>query len=180
MGWSEETEAPSWQRLLRELLGSLYSEERPARVAVLGIGNELSADDGAGMVVARALRVRMGLQQGCLVLEGGTAPENFGGPLRRFQPDLVLMVDAVQMDALPGTVAFLEWEQLDGLSASTHTLPPSILATYLRGEIKCRVALLGIQVERLDLGQSLSEPVQRAADEVAKDLAEILTQLHRT
>jgi hydrogenase 3 maturation protease len=77
------------------------------------------------------------------VLEAATAPESFGGPLRRFRPDLVLLVDAVQMDAPPGAVAWIEWERVDGLSASTHTLPPSILATYLMSELQCQVPCSG-------------------------------------
>ena len=40
-------------------------------------------------------------------MEAGPAPENFTGPLRRFRPDLVLLVDAAQMDAEPGTIGWL-------------------------------------------------------------------------
>jgi hydrogenase 3 maturation protease len=160
-----------WFRTLAEALAALKMPERPTRVAVLGIGNELSADDGAGVLIARALCVRLASCVSWLVLEAGQAPENFGGPLRRFRPDLVLMVDAVQMDAAPGTIAWLDWEQVDGLSASTHTLPPSMFATYLIAEIKCHVALLGIQAARLDFGQPLSAPMQQAVDEVVEGLA---------
>lgn len=174
MAPSPRTEDAAWQRSLHEMLRSLQKGSGPTRLALLGIGNELSADDGAGVLVARALRARLGLQKEYLVLEAGTVPENFGGPLRRFQPDLVLMVDAVQMDASPGTIVWLDWQQIDGLSASTHTLPPSVLATYLVSELKCQVALLGIQIAHLDFGQPLSAPVQAAADAVIDGLVHLL------
>jgi hydrogenase 3 maturation protease len=170
MGQSPRAKDAAWRRSLHEALRSVHRGDGPVRLAVLGIGNELRADDGAGVYVARALHVRLGPRKEYLVLEAGTAPENFGGPLRRFQPDLVLLVDAVQMDAPAGTVAWIEWEQVDGLSASTHTLPPSILATYLMSELQCQVALLGIQIARLDFGEPLSAPVQQAVEAVVEGL----------
>src|SRR5512147_1394215 len=118
---------------------------RPARVAILGIGNELSGDDGAGVRVVRELAARLPATPGVLLIDGGVAPENFTGPLRRFQPDLVLEIDAALLDEPPGTTRAIDWREADGLSASTHTLPPSVLASYLVSELKCDVRLIGIQ-----------------------------------
>jgi hydrogenase maturation protease HycI len=133
------------------------------RVAVLGIGNELSGDDGAGVRVARDLAVRLGLRADCLVLEAGTAPENFTGVVRRFRPDLVLLVDAAHLGVEPGTAYWLDWEHTDGLSSSTHTLPPSVFGRFLVQEFACRLALLVIQPAHLDFDHPLSPPVARAA-----------------
>jgi hydrogenase 3 maturation protease len=166
---------PSWQRQFSELLLTLADRGRPVQVALLGIGNELNADDGAGVMVARALHLRWAAHRELLALEAGTAPENLGGPLRRFAPDLVLMVDAVEMGAPAGTVAILDWDRLDGLSASTHTLPLSVLAAYLGSELRCQVVLIGIQAGCLALGQPLSAPAQRAVGEVVEGLAASLT-----
>ena len=150
-----------------------------ARVAVLGIGNDLSGDDAVGALVARELAARVGRRADCLVLDAGTAPENFTGPLRRFRPDFVLLVDAAQLSAEPGTVAWLDWRQTDGLSASTHTLPVSVLAQFLVQELACRVALLVVQPAQLEFGRPLSAAVRRAADRVVDGLAETLVQRAR-
>src|SRR5512138_1713340 len=96
------------------------------RVAVLGIGNELSGDDAVGVVIAGELRQRLDPRADCFVLDAATAPENFTGPLRRFRPDLVLLVDAAHLSGEPGTITWLDWQQTDGVSGSTHTLPPSV------------------------------------------------------
>ena len=101
------------------------------RVAVVGIGNELAGDDGVGMHVVRALGERAGARPDLLVLETGTAPENFTGPLRRFAPTVTILVDAADLGERPGAVAWADWQASDGLSASTHTLPPSVFARYL-------------------------------------------------
>ncbi len=106
-----------------------------------------------------------------LVIEGGPAPENHTGPIRRFAPDLVILVDAAHLEEAPGAIRWLDWQDLAGLSASTHTLPPSILARYLTLELGCRVALVGIQPQQTDLGAPLSTAVEAAVDEVVAELS---------
>jgi hydrogenase 3 maturation protease len=172
-------ERPEWLAALTSALQPLPSRPAdPPRVAVLGIGNEFGGDDGVGLFVSRALAERLGQNPRWLILDAGTAPENLTGALRRFEPALVLMVDAAHMDAPPGSIAWLEWNQLDGFGASTHTLPPSVLAEYLLAQLRCRVVLLGIQVARLGFGLPLSEPVQRAGERVIAVVVELLAARH--
>ena len=79
------------------------------------------------------------------------------------------------MDDDPGTVALLDWEDTDGLSGSTHTLPLHVLSNYLVLEFGCQVALLGIQIQQLNmtLGDPLSPPVAAAVDEVVVELCNL-------
>jgi hydrogenase 3 maturation protease len=149
---------------------SLSFPPRPARVAILGVGNELNGDDGAGVRVVKELSARLPATPGVLLINGGTAPENYTGPLRRFRPDLVLEVDAAALGEVPGTARWVDWQEADGLSASTHTLPPSVLAKYLIAELGCQVALIGIQPSSLEMGQPLSPGVERATTELADAL----------
>ncbi len=138
------------------------------RLAVVGIGNELNGDDAAGVLVARALRT--GLNDRFLAIEAGVAPENFTGMLRRFRPDLVLLVDAADLGKLPGTVAWVNSQDAGGWSGSTHTLPLSVLARYLEEELGCQVVLVGIQPAQLDLDAGVSGVVQQAVAEVVKKI----------
>ncbi len=147
---------------------------RPPRVAVLGVGNEMNGDDGAGVCVVRALVARVAPTPGVLLIDGGTAPENFTGPLRRFRPDLVVEVDAAHQDQPPGTLAWIDWREADGLSASTHTLPPSVLASFLTSDLGCRVALIGVQPESLEMGRPLSPRVAAAVEYLAAQMADWL------
>lgn len=166
----------SWQKPLRQMLKSLARNDRPARLALMGIGNELNGDDAAGVQVIRRLRQRLAESPQRLLLEAGLAPESFSGPLRRFQPDLVLWIDAAEMGAAPGTVAWLQPDEMDGFSASTHTLPPSVLAGYLTQELACSVGLLGIQVQQVEFDQPLSPAVQHAVEQLADSLAVVLNE----
>ena len=134
------------------------------RVAILGTGNELDGDDGAGILIVRQLAARAVRRPGVLILEGGSAPENLTGALRRFAPDVVVLVDAADFCDAPGTIAWIPWEDADGVSASTHTLPPTLLSRYLRHELGCQVVLLGIQPASLAFGDPLSAAVAAAVE----------------
>src|SRR5690606_4269264 len=119
---------PSWQPALHETPSRLnreFSPQRP-RVAVVGIGHDLRGDDGAGVAVARLLHLELGSDGPVQVVVGGHAPENQVGALRRLRPALVLLVDAADMGAAPGSVRWLDWHDTTGFSASTHTLPPHV------------------------------------------------------
>jgi hydrogenase 3 maturation protease len=110
-----------------------------------------------------------------LLIDGSTAPESFTGPLRRFRPDLVIEIDAAHLEQPPGTVAWVDWRDADGMSASTHTLPPSVLAGFLTADLGCRVSLIGIQPATLDMGSDLSPEVQAAVARLADAVAKWLT-----
>ncbi len=159
---------------LKATLRRLAQPDRAPRVAVLGIGNALNGDDGAGPAAARALAEAVAGREDVLVLDSGTAPENETGALRRFAPDLVLFLDAAQMDAPPGTVRWVPFEAMSGVGASTHALPPSLLATYLRAELGCEVALLGIQPAGNAMDTPLSPPVRAAVSWLVSELGAAL------
>lgn len=163
----------SWQQKLQETL-SKPKRSKPPRIAVVGIGNELRGDDIAGTLIADMLQPVAHNCDRLLVINAGLAPENFTGPLRRFAPHFVLLVDAAQMDEPPGTIRLLSWQDTVGISASTHTLPPYVLASYLHNEIGCQVALLGIQPAHTVLGGAVSAQVQQAIDIVVRDLPQLL------
>jgi hydrogenase 3 maturation protease len=162
----------AWQASLKASLNPPNKAGEPVRVALVGIGHELCGDDAVGMRLAGMLRPSA--SERLLVVEAGPAPENFTGPLRSFQPDLVLLVDAAQMDAEPGTVRWLDLQGAGGISASTHTLPLHILVSYLVAELGCQVALIGIQPEQTFTDAPLTPRVQKAAREVIQVLLENL------
>lgn len=174
---------------MEQALVRLRKADRPTRVAIVGIGNELSGDDAAGIAVTRALHSKLRnhpMAPSFSIIEAGTAPENITATLRRFDADLVVLVDAAQMDQAPGTVRWCDAESAEGFGASTHTLPLNLFALYLQSEIGCEVKLLGIQPAHSSIKSfiperslHLSAPVQRATRQVVLETARILTSLTR-
>jgi hydrogenase 3 maturation protease len=152
----------SWKISLNRLLDQLPAE---ARLALVGVGNELRADDAAGVLIIRNLLEKCLAGERILLLEGGSAPENATAQLRRFKPHLILFIDAAALGAPPGSIQVLDLTAIDGLSASTHTLPLSILARYLTLELGCQVALLGIQPASIEFGAPVSASVIQAVED---------------
>ena len=142
----------------------------------MGIGSDLRGDDSAGLIVARSLLEdeRFTNMPHLLALEGGPAPENHTAKIRAFQPELVLFIDAAQMDESPGTIQWIPLDAIDGMSASSHSLPLSMLARYLNLEIGCEIAVLGIQPQQNEVNAELSPPVHAAVDEILAGIREML------
>lgn len=167
--------SPPWPDQLSERLSRLTeAAPGPVRVAVVGIGQALRGDDGAGCAVARGLQAQAALPETVLIVEAGAAPENATGRLRRHRPQLVVLVDAADMRAEPGTIRWLPWQAAQGLSVSTHTLPPYLLARYLTSELGCEVYLLGLQPAGTTLGAPLSPAAARAVAIAIEGLAAAL------
>lgn len=138
------------------------------RVAVMGIGNELRGDDAAGVLVVRSLA--LAAPDHMLVIDAGLAPENQTAALRRFQPDLVLIVDAAEIGEEPGGVRWLSWQETDGLTASTHTTPPSLVGRFLAESLSCEVVLIGIQPHDTSFAAPLSDHVAAAINAVTASI----------
>jgi hydrogenase 3 maturation protease len=147
------------------------------RIAILGVGNVLNGDDGAGVAVVRRLTKRYGARQSSLslplLIEAGPAPENFTGALRQYQPGLVILVDAVEMGEQPGKISLLDWRDTAGFGPSTHLQPLSTLGEYLTSELGCLVALIGVQVARLDFDAPLSMAVEEAVEVLVDGLEDL-------
>ncbi len=165
----------SWLAVLGQTLHNLRPRNHPLTIAVVGIGHELRGDDALGSIVVRKLDGVAPRSTRLLLVDAGPAPENITGTLRRFGPDLVILVDAAQMDAPPGTVACVPWQDAAGFSASTHTLPPTLLGDYLTAEVGCAVSFVGIQPAGTMIGAPVSAVVRTAIDDVVRGLGAFLT-----
>lgn len=148
-------------------MSELFAFRPGERIAVMGVGNALCADDGAGMLFAELVRDEAE-KAGVLVLEASTAPENFSGALRVFRPDVLLIVDAANLAEPPGAVRPVPEEQIGGTAFSTHMLPLSFLISYLAAECGCRVQVLGVQPASVQPGDGMCAAVRQAVDGLAK------------
>ena len=160
---------------LQQNLQRLADLKPDPRVAILGVGNELRGDDGIGPEVVRALQKTLAGRSNFFLADTGPAPENFTGALRRFAPDLIFLIDAAALYGEPGSIYWIDWGEASGFSASSHTLPLSILVEYLTAELSCEAFLIGIQPEDTTLGAPLSKPVETAKDILVHALTDTLT-----
>lgn len=128
----------------RNLEGSLRRRLLGARrVAFVGVGDELNVHDRLGMVAAKEVD---GLRlENVRVFYAGTVPESVTGPIRRYRPDAIILLDAADMGARPGTIGLVEPKRIRANLLTTHALPLSVVMEFLRKDTKARVLLVGIQ-----------------------------------
>lgn len=146
-----------------------------ARLAVLGVGSVLRADDAAGMETVRILGERLPPEQADVRLFGGeTAPENFSGSILRYAPTHLLIVDAADVGLAPGGFADIRPEDVGGPSYCSHMLPIKIMVDYLVQETGAQVTLLGIQYRTLAFDGSMSPEVTAAVDTLCDALLRVI------
>jgi hydrogenase 3 maturation protease len=141
--------------------------EGATRLAVMGVGSELRADDAAGLLVARAIARALPGRSDLLVVEGHSAPENFTGEILRFEASHLVIVDCAELGEAPGTLRLFPSEEMGGLSSSTHSLPLSIVIAYLDRHRSCETIVIGIQPKTIAFGERATEEILRAVDHVA-------------
>ena len=149
-----------------------------APILVLGVGNALLGDDGAGLLLLSELsREADAWGREVEFLDGGTQGlallDHIAG--RR----ALLILDAVKLGAAPGAVHVLrEWRRPSARSSSAHesNVTELLEASTLLGECPERVALVGIEPCRIATGMELSQPVARALARAAEATREVLAE----
>lgn len=150
------------------------------RTAVVGVGNILMGDEGAGVeVAARVLEKRERLQEIEIeVLDAGTAFFMIAPDLHRF--DRLVIVDAVRAGGAPGSVYRFLPEDVEardaGISLHDMGVMEALRLERLAGSLTDNVVLYGIEPMRVELGIGLSEPVRHVIDKVADRILEELLQ----
>lgn len=149
------------------------SEERPSpafrdllqgRTVLVGMGNPLRGDDGAGPALMR----RMDGLCDCLCINAETTPENCLGLIAKQQPDTVVFIDAVDMGLAPGQWRVFEDSEMAETSLHTHGISLGLLIAHLQSHTDARIVVLGIQPCSVAFGQGISVDVETAIEEIAE------------
>jgi len=137
------------------------------KTLVLGIGNSLLADEGVGIHVVRALEGVFALDDMVELLDGGTLSFTLAGPIG--DADALVVVDATQLMAAPGSLSVFEGEAMDRFlvgnkKSSVHEVGLMDLMSIakLTDCWPVRRALVAIQPEKLDWGETPTEAVAAA------------------
>ena len=141
-------------------------------MAVVGVGDELNVHDRLGMLAAKEVE---GLHlETVRVFLAGTVPESVTGPVRRYKPDAIVLLDAADMGARPGSVALVEPEEIHARLLSTHALPLSLVMDFLAKDTGAEVTLIGIQPDLRSQGFSPAGPEQAGLTRLLVSLFHIL------
>jgi len=111
------------------------------RVVLVGVGNPLFGDDAAGCLLAERLAGAPGLD----VVPAEDVPESFVPGVVDARPDVVVLADAVDLGAPPGSVAILDADAMVRYEASTHRVPLGLIAEIIRRASGADAFVLAIQ-----------------------------------
>ena len=158
---------------LKKILQNRLTAAR--RIAVLGVGSELRADDASGILAATGLKAALAgrkKSRAVKIFLGATAPENLTGEIKRYKPSHLVIIDTAEARKKPGTIFIFKPEEVGaGVSFSTHKMPAKILVDYLVKSLGCEVTIIGIQPKSIDFGKAPSRAVVQAAKKVSLALA---------
>jgi hydrogenase maturation protease len=163
-----------------EASGNPRARENPGDppTLVLGFGNVLLSDDGAGVRLVELLRSGLGTGAAEFV-DGGTLSFSLLNYIEA--ADSMLLIDAADLNEIAGTVRLFEGAAMDEFLKSTRRrtvhevgLIDLLDMARLRGCLPGQRALLCIQPQRIDWSETLSVPVQEALPRAARQARDTL------
>lgn len=138
-----------------------------AELLILGLGNPLCGDDGAGVAAVTRLGARYSVPPGVVVLDGGTLGLSLLPHLQSARR--AILVDAVNTGDPPGTLVRIEGD--DVAHAAAHKLSPHQVGVadlldgaLLSGRRPDRMVLLGVVPACIDLGTARSPQTDSKID----------------
>jgi len=152
---------------LREQLEAIAGD---GKIYVLGLGNTDRADDGAGVLVAEALREHF---------PSYSYSEHDGveGTLldisERDEDLTVVFVDAGDLRLAPGTIRIVECKDIRSTEITTHRVPVGLMSLLLSKSGKKSVVVC-IQPKRTKFGRDVSREVACAVGQTISVLQEIM------
>lgn len=149
------------------------------RTVVIGLGNPLMGDDGLGLAIAHRLLDDWDLSADVEVVDGGTWGLNLLPVIE--DAERVLLIDAIDMAAAPGSLIHLPRERLPKYLAtkiSPHEvdLRDVLALAELRRTLPEDTTAIGLQPAVVSLGDRLSPVVQDHLDEL---LAAVIGELEQ-
>jgi len=140
------------------------------RVCLMGLGNPEYGDDGLGSALSEAIAGRLkekGYSTGRhQIINAQTTPELFIESVSAMGFNHLVFLDAVEFGGPPGSVVFLDSEEMiwHFPQISTHKISPGLLARCVEAGGTIRAWLLGVQPGSLKPAKVLTRDVKATVD----------------
>jgi hydrogenase maturation protease len=147
----------------------------------MGIGNTLLGDEGAGVHAVRALAASFAGRPDIECLDGGTLSFTLAASIEN--TDRLVVIDAAQLDAVPGSVSLFENEDMDRYlgshrKGSVHEvgLIDLLVVARLSEALPAKRALIGIQPEFIDWAEAPTPAVAQGIERACALAGELLAR----
>lgn len=149
------------------------------KTLILGIGNILLRDEGAGIHALNQLRPLLSDRDDITLLDGGTLSFTLAGAIE--DADRLIVLDAAQLDAPPGTSQVFEGAQMDAFIGSNRkmsvhevSLLDLLAIARLTDHLPQQRALIGIQPGEIDWGEEPSSAVAAALPQICHQALQLI------
>jgi hydrogenase maturation protease len=146
--------------VLKDLENLLLQRDR--KILFVGIGNVLKSDDGVGVYISNNIKNRKNISS--LTVE--VSIENYIGKINSLNPDILVLIDCVDLGYAPGIYELLDINQIQDITFNTHNISLQKLSDFF----KMPVYILGIQPEKIEFGQNISYLVKNIADRIINQI----------
>jgi hydrogenase maturation protease len=150
-------------------------------ILILGIGNTLLRDEGAGIHALNRLREELGERDDITFLDGGTLSFTLAGHIE--DASRLIVIDAAQLDAAPGHSQVFEGCAMDEFLGSNRkrsvhevSLLDLMAIAHLADHLPERRALIGIQPAEIDWGEQPSAAVAAAMPQVCAQAMKLIEE----
>lgn len=137
------------------------------KTLILGIGNVLLRDEGAGVFAIRQLADLAAQRDDIELMDGGTLSFSLAGAIE--DTDRLIVIDAAQYDGAPGSTKVFVGEQMDDFIGSNRkcsvhevSLIDLMAIALLAGQLPRQRALIGIQPQTIAWGDTPTPHVAAA------------------
>ena len=151
------------------MLDALAKRLRGKRTVILGVGNLLQGDDAIGPSLVDLLHGRVE----ATLINAGEVPENYLSSIRAAQPEVVLIIVAIELGSDPGCIAILDADRLRAIGNFTRNPGLAFLAVMIQDGTGAEVLLVGIQPERTTFASGLSNPVIKTLQTLEELLVDV-------
>jgi len=145
------------------------------KLAVLGTGNALKADDAAGLLVANLLDNHLTRYQKSKikVLRAYEIIGPYLKKIKRIRPSHLIIVDAIDLGRKPGSIVTT---RIDPAKKRKKTAGGEFYAFLARlsADTSCRIYLVGVQPETLDFGHPVTPSIKEACREIVDFLSQLI------
>ena len=148
-------------------------------ILILGIGNSLLRDEGAGIHALNRLREQYPERDDLTFLDGGTLSFTLAGAIE--DTSRLIVLDAAQLQAAPGHSQVFEGDEMDAFLGSNRkrsvhevSLLDLLAIARLSDHLPAQRALVGIQPAEIDWGEHPSEAVQAAMPRICGQVQQLI------
>lgn len=132
--------------------------QKDKKILFVGIGNLLKSDDGIGVYISSRIKNKGQVSS----LNAEVSIENYIGKINTLDPDILIIIDCMDLNATPGACKLLRPDRTIDLTFNTHNISLKRVSEFFQ----MPVYILGIQPEKIEFGENISYLVKNIGDKI--------------